>query len=383
MAKYCTRCGRPLDACVCAEPESPLSARPEPERPIEPQWPPIPPVDREAWPPKIHDSERVGADRFGAAAFQRPPSHATFTPQSIWRAAAKRMGLDDPLRGESDGDDRGRAIVPDLVRPVEGEIPVKQYEVAILRSRFPYQRAACRLQVTNKRLIFHASGRAIAGRTMLQSECALDAIAGVSCRRFFRFSWRSFAVTLLLAAVPAFFAGTLVAYCHAREPIAGAVAAAAIGVGSAIPFFWLHKKFSVKAWISSLGLGAIAAFAYASQMHPVASAGLLALPTTLTLTAAALASFVPNLSIAIQNRETLNAIVIQGEGAAPRRNGILTGFADVLPTAETENAIQEIGAMIADLQKRGDGAIETWRVENVQPMAGWQTAKEVIRDEVL
>jgi hypothetical protein len=40
--------------------------------------------------------------------------------------------------------------------------------------------------------------------------------------------------------------------------------------------------------------------------------------------------------------------------------GLDSGFAEVFPTEETENAIREIGAMIIDIQKLGDFGIEKW-----------------------
>jgi large-conductance mechanosensitive channel len=40
--------------------------------------------------------------------------------------------------------------------------------------------------------------------------------------------------------------------------------------------------------------------------------------------------------------------------------GLDSGFAEVIPTKETELAIREIGAIIGDIQKLGDLALEKW-----------------------
>ena len=40
---------------------------------------------------------------------------------------------------------------------------------------------------------------------------------------------------------------------------------------------------------------------------------------------------------------------------------VFTGYNEVLPTEQTNKAIREIGAMISDIQKLGDLAVEKWK----------------------
>jgi len=112
-----------------------------------------------------------------------------------------RMGIGDPENDGSGIYERGMLITPDSIRSNEGEIPVKQYDVAVLRTRLKFMRAEGRMQVTNKRLLFRATGRSIRGRTTLQHEFAIDDIAGVEARRYFRFSFFDFFCGLVLAAL--------------------------------------------------------------------------------------------------------------------------------------------------------------------------------------
>ena len=42
----------------------------------------------------------------------------------------------------------------DLIRPVKNEIMIKQYDIAVLRNPFNFERTEGRMQVTNKRVIF-------------------------------------------------------------------------------------------------------------------------------------------------------------------------------------------------------------------------------------
>jgi len=99
-----------------------------------------------------------------------------------------RMGIGDLARNAADVYERGQKIVPDGLKPNEGEIPVKQYNIAVLRNLFKLERAEGRMQVTNKRVIFRAAGRSVGGRTTLQHEFAINEIAGVEAVRNYKFS---------------------------------------------------------------------------------------------------------------------------------------------------------------------------------------------------
>ena len=112
-----------------------------------------------------------------------------------------RMGIGDPENDGSGIYERGMLITPDSISSNEGEIPVKQYDVAVLRTRLKFMRAEGRMQVTNKRLLFRATGRSVRGRTTLQHEFAIDDIAGIEARRYFRFSFFDFFCGLIFAGL--------------------------------------------------------------------------------------------------------------------------------------------------------------------------------------
>ena len=112
-----------------------------------------------------------------------------------------RLGIGDPENDGSGIYERGMLITPDSIRSNEGEIPVRQYNVAVLRTRLKFMRAEGRMQVTNKRLLFRATGRSVRGRTTLQHEFAIDDIAGIEARRYFRLSFFDFFCGLALAAI--------------------------------------------------------------------------------------------------------------------------------------------------------------------------------------
>jgi len=100
-----------------------------------------------------------------------------------------RMGIGSPERNETDTYERGMKIVPECIAATENEIPVKQYNIAILRNLLRFERAEGRLQVTNKRVIFRAAGTSVRGRTSLQQEYAIDEVAGIEARNNYKFNF--------------------------------------------------------------------------------------------------------------------------------------------------------------------------------------------------
>jgi hypothetical protein len=67
-----------------------------------------------------------------------------------------------------------------------------------------FERAEGRIQVTNKRVIFRAAGRSIAGRTTLQHEFAIDEIAGIEAQNNFKFSFLYVVFAALIMALASF-----------------------------------------------------------------------------------------------------------------------------------------------------------------------------------
>jgi VIT1/CCC1 family predicted Fe2+/Mn2+ transporter len=116
-----------------------------------------------------------------------------------------RMGIGDPARNATDIYERGKKIVPDSIKPDEGEIPVKQYNIAILRNLFKFERSEGRMQITNKRMIFRAAGRSVGGRTTLQHEFAINEIAGIEAIRNYKFSLQYLIGAILIICLSVFF----------------------------------------------------------------------------------------------------------------------------------------------------------------------------------
>jgi hypothetical protein len=385
-----------------------------------------------------------------------------------------RMGIGSPERNSTDTYERGMKIVPECIGAVENETPVKQYNIAVLRTLLKLERAEGRMQVTNKRVVFRAAGRSVGGRTTLQHEFAINEIAGIEAKKNFKFSflYLLFAVFISALAVliiygPEGITGIKTpletqeyrierilspkhlraAYLNAEmaieeraeaegaaeqakserddlqqlvaeyeenarvnpnrthwfrrqnrtaqavldliipekdaavekaklanEQLASAraveteavkklesaektwavlmtVLGTLLGLGALFAFFALYKKFGLKLFILHFGIfGFALSFAVTDFFL---FKWLLVLTAIITLICVFLYCFRPNLVVSIKNKSGK-------EGAMDIRRGKGTGFAEVIPTEESEGAIREIGAMISDIQKSGDSAIGKW-----------------------
>jgi hypothetical protein len=124
------------------------------------------------------------------------------TPVGNFFASMKnRMGIGSPERNATDTYEREKKIVPDCISAIENEIPLKQYNIAVLRTLLKLERAEGRIQVTNKRVILRAAGRSIGGRTTLQHEFAINEIAGIEARKNFKFSFLYLVFAILISSL--------------------------------------------------------------------------------------------------------------------------------------------------------------------------------------
>lgn len=299
--------------------------------------------------------------------------------QGFWEAFKNRIGIGDPERNHGDAFEKDKQIVPDCVTSNETEIPVKQYEIATLRSRIlciPFSKAIGRLQVTNKRVIFRAPGRCLAGRTTLQHEFAIDEIAGLEARREFVFHF----FDMLLGWIVAIFGGSvLVALITelfkksiGKAELAGPIIFAFMfGAAGLLPFFFLKKKWLLK--ILCLGGSFLPMMSFGSMANKVGGDGekffgfLLTFSGVVVLLLTLVTVFIyaikPNLVLIIKTKSANGAVDIQrqkiGRGLEDH-----TGYKEVIPADDAERCIREVDALINDIQKLGDFGIEKWKKEH-------------------
>ena len=290
---------------------------------------------------------------------------------SLWIRFKNRVGLGEPETNDVDYYERNLEIVPQCIDPDSGEMPIKQYDMAVLRTRLILSRAEGRLQVTNKRVIFRATGRSLMGRTTLQHEFAIDEIAGIKLRKDHRFSFLNLLGVSIVIGLGIYAGiGILHRFYMWGIPtwLIGLLTLMITGIAF-VPFFLLYKKFPLKLLLVSLGYGMLVGqqqylLYYASDFVkkiwglPVILVGLILLFISWII------CWVPNLIVNVETKGTQPAVEIRRKEAGILnmfRKPEYTGFAEVLPWKDTELAIIELWAMVSDIQKYGDEAIKQWK----------------------
>ncbi|MBO5486608.1 MAG: hypothetical protein J5988_06740, partial [Eubacterium sp.] len=254
MAKFCTKCGRPLadgEVCSCTQQQSGQNAS-----------------------GNMNGSGSTNGNMNGFNGYSGANGNASgfngfngnvngFDRQAaegFFESMKNRMGLGDPEFNSVSVYEDDMNIIPDVVKPNEGEVPIRQYTVAKLRNRFafiPYAQAIGRMQVTNKRVIFRAPGRSIGGRTSLQHEFLIDEIGGIEARREFVFKFVDLLVALIVGIFgSAVIAGMLAAFNIGSNFFAGFMSLL-LGAAGVAPFFLLNKKWLLKGLCLGGSLGAI------------------------------------------------------------------------------------------------------------------------------
>ena len=265
--------------------------------------------------------------------------------------------------------ERGKKIIPDNIRENDGEIPIKQYDVAVLRSRSKFMRSEGRMQVTNKRLLFRATGRSLRGKTVLQHEFAIDELAGLEIKKDYRFSMIDLILMMLFIIPPVIFISLYLLTLLFKSTWVLALLYAlgfAGGAGYVAVKYW--KKHFVNNVLLTGAASALFMFGNVIKMMRQEFFGwvfmiLGILVFILALAALYLLCYKPNLKIDIKTKGGMAPVSIK---RVQRRlfsflSAEDSGFNEVLPAKDTDLAITEIGAMINDIQKLGDFGIKKWK----------------------
>lgn len=321
---YCTRCGRPLkegEQCTCTRSQS--SA--------------VPPID-------------------------------TTSLAMFFYSLGQRMGIGDPTVDPVNKYERGQKIVPENVTPNDTEVPVKQYNLCVLRSRLKFMRAEGRLQVTNKRVIFRAKGTSLMGGTTLQHEFAVDEIAGFQILRNFRFSILDLLLGIVLSLVVVRIGTSFGMGLANGMGGFGAFLSFLLMIATCVVPFLFPKFFLSKSLLLALGMGILSGGSALAALRNGGVRGLmfflLAVGLILLIIHLFVFSFKPNMEFHVRTKSGEAVIPVRHDrqGLNALQN-FVTGYNEVLPTDQTETAIREIGALINDIQKMGDFGIAKWRTE--------------------
>jgi hypothetical protein len=343
---FCNNCGTPL--VVAAPINNPLQQRP----PQQPQF--------------IQQPTRQ----------QQPVSQPNIVQSTINSSIANiKQSIEYEKTHGADIYERNLLIAPECIALNEGEIPVRQYDAAILRNLLSFERAEGRLLVTNLRLIFRATGRTLPfmQRTITQFEFALDDISGIEVRNDYAVSWtRLFVLILLLISLPIFL---LVSFFSANNAFDyldsnygnyyektndfSEVLFIILGFGLIVlgVFLIIKKLPAVLAVLCSIG---------SMNFFTQTEVSLLVVISVLFMLLAIYNWLViPNLVIVIQSKGGLPAVNIRRKKLFSKEES--TGFNEIYPSKDVDRMVRELGAMINDIQKLGNIGVEKWIVNETRP----------------
>lgn len=292
--------------------------------------------------------------------------------KSAVETLAKRMGIWESHDANVDIFETNKNIVPDVVKANDGEVPIKQYEVATLRSRIRGQYTKGRLQVTNKRVLFRAAGASYKGAITVQHEFALEEIAGIEVKISNRVSPLNIFLGIILSLlVCPVFSGLFERFSQQSEGLA-LFTSIVIAVVFALPFFLLKKKFWVKFLLLDCGIGCLIGTSSLASLSP--STLIFGIQSNvadvvgfifslLWLLNLILVALVPDLVLCVKTKGAAEAFNIRRKQHATifKQEVEYTGFSEVVPSKDASLVANELGALIDDLQKNGYLAIENWK----------------------
>lgn len=294
-------------------------------------------------------------------------------PDELLNAIKQRIGL-QTISSAAESFERDKKIVPDCIIPDDGEIPIRQYHIATLRSLLKGMYAEGRLQVTNKRVLFRAAGISFLGTTELQHEFAIEEIAGIEIRRDHRIGVLNVVLAIAMTVLLLNISSNIMEGLNNVSNILANILAILLAVGAVAGFFATKGKFFLKLLGLSIAAGAVSEVGFYTKYFilPVSDSlfftVLEAAVAVLLLLCMVLTAFVPNLVVAIKTKGASSPIEIRRKES----NGILafvfnmpkkdyTGFTDAMPGRDTAKAMKELGALINDIHVQGDGALENWK----------------------
>lgn len=269
-----------------------------------------------------------------------------------------QTGISEPSSNQGDPFEHNVPIVPDCVEPEEDEIIVKQYNIAKLRTRLKGMKAEGRLMVTNRRVLFRAAGKSLTGNILQEHQFDLDQIGGIEMHKDYKFSILSFLGCLILESLPMYLINRMFRGVGNEGTVAIGVI---LGILFLVPTFIVYKRAWLKLFCALIASNCLA-LARASSRNSGFISFLLILSVIIVFIDLLIVCFVPNLVIKIKTKSATGAVVIGSQKSLfSRRTGDdYSGFAEVMPWEDTIMAMNELGTMIDDLQKRGDYAVEKW-----------------------
>lgn len=255
------------------------------------------------------------------------------------------------------------------------ERTVKTYFCSYYHSRLLGLQAKGHLGVTNKRVIFHASGQSTIGNSVIQSEVPIADVSGISSYKGTYFSFGHLLVALIVSSFISLIAASLVNLIGINTDYQ-----VYQGIGWLVGIVALISSFAIKSdqiWRSVL------AATSSLVVYSIGVSRVLQNPLSLILgqtsglgwelVIAGLINLYALLCIFWYARRPAFSLMIGSKGGSSTpiaisgasRLGILDTSAGraltAEPAEETEEMLKELGAVILDIQTLGDLGIKKWQ----------------------
>lgn len=267
--------------------------------------------------------------------------------------------------------ERTKKIVPDSIRPDAGELPIKQYCFARLRSRFRGQYAEGRLQVTNKRLLFRAPGISSLGKTIEQKEFSINEIAGIEVKKGNRISALNVFLCIILSLFISSMVESVFDALRTKSEFLATFLSYILVAASCGSLVFCKKHCWLQLTAFAVGLGSLLGTTgeIINPIDIVVGFELVSLRNILVfivsigwLFAMFRVCFVPDLTFSVKTKSSSEVFQIRRRvwGLFFKTPQEYTGYSEVLPWRDTDKVAEELGAMISDLQTMGDMAIDSW-----------------------
>ena len=262
------------------------------------------------------------------------------------------------------------------VTPAEGEQTVRTYCCSHYKSRFLGIQSNGYLGVTNKRVIYQAAGRSTAGRNVIQSEVPIADISGLSSFKGVYFSILhllgvlilTLAIVSVLTTLIGFMAVILESYA-AFQVITWLIVAAGIA-GS----FLVQVKSILRPVLAGVAVAGLLALGGGSILSNISLASILGDGPGMGGWQLILAFFTAIYALFCAfwyARRPTFSLEVNSKGGASKPISIssISGFLRISankylnaePAVDTEKMLEELGAVILDIQMLGDYGINKWK----------------------
>jgi len=297
-------------------------------------------------------------------------------------------------------------LLKENITPAEGEVSVRTYYCTYYISRLLGLEAWGYLGVTNKRVIFQALGTSNAGSSVIQSELPIADVSGISSYKGTFFSFGHMALAFVVSSIVAinllFFVGAfgsaleiMIATMFKNSPgISGlglGVIGWLLGIGCSLISASIARNLiwrSILAAASSVGffialggglfsmvgggglLGMLLNYAGSSNNDYISGGGIAAIAFLCGFIAVIYTFFCivwyarrPTFSLAISSKGGSDTPIAISGASGLGLFSVAAGKAlTAEPVADAELMLQELGAVILDVQMLGDMGINKWKV---------------------